>query len=168
MPRQSPRKASSPRGFLSLLPSAIAASNEGADRYVLLFLATRWSSLVGRSNRKMMVPVELKKETLVVAVPNSMVKSIVYPTIPILLKKINAEGGRLETVSRITLRVRPDLFTRHKQPEKHASTPENTLSEEQIDFQTRELMRQRGFSEKVARALVVLRHIANTKHNTDK
>lgn len=87
----------------------------GSEKNTLLKLIINWTEISGNSNRELMIPVEIKENILIIAVPNGMVaKSFARFKHQIL---INLDKVlRKNTISDIRFHVDPSRF-KDKAPE---------------------------------------------------
>ncbi len=92
-------------------------------------LALKWEEIAGKKNVRYMHPAAVRGNTLVIAVPNAMVKSSIYPVIPLLLERIHEQGERFSVITVLSLKVSPAAFPRSRrsvQPKKYLFSPDTT------------------------------------------
>ncbi|MCK5807624.1 DUF721 domain-containing protein [bacterium] len=143
------------RGALS-----VGARTKQTKNYI--YLLFHWKKIVGERNLRIMAPLAIKKSTLVVAVPNSMVKHNVFPTLPLLLSKIHAQGEEFSSISFIRLQVQAAVFPKKRKKRVEEDKTLSEPSEEELGFRTTELIKE-GISEELAPHLARLFYFAEIR-----
>lgn len=77
----------------------------------LLIILMNWSTIVGKGNSKIMMPLELRQKTLEIALPNNMVLSAVSKFSALIIKKANLCAGE-KSVEKLKFVIEPSRFTK--------------------------------------------------------
>ena len=141
--------------------SSKARTNQTKKYIYLLF---HWKEIVGKRNSKIMAPLAIQKNSLVIAVPNSMVKHSVFPTLPLLLKKIHDQGTQFDDITFLRLQVQTAVFPKKRKlkAEQDRTLPEP--SEDNLQVKIAELIED-GVSEELAPHLARLFCLTKTKES---
>ena len=115
----------------------------------ILIILMNWPNIVGKSNSKNMMPVELKQKTLTIAVPNNMVLSIASKFASLIINKINL-CFETESVSKVKFEMKPEFFKKTKVEKKNASPCVPEISEEEIYQKKQELIVKFNLNERTA------------------
>ena len=120
--------------------------SDSQNKFMIILM--NWSDIVGKSNSKIMMPLELKLKTLGIAIPNNIVLAAVSKFSELIIKKANLCAGE-ESVKKLKFVIEPSYFKKTKEKTKAAPhLPE--VSEEEILTKKQELMAKFGLEEKIA------------------
>ena len=126
------------------LKTLVADSNS-----CILIILMNWQNIVGKSNSRIMMPVELKQKTLEIAVPNNMVLSIASKFASEIIKKANLCFEN-ENVGKLKFVIEPAYFKKSKAEKIQAEKPLPEISEEEITQKKQELIARFGLDENIA------------------
>jgi len=115
----------------------------------LMIILMNWADIVGKSNSRNMMPLELKLKTLEIAVPNNMVLSIASKFAPLIIKKTNF-CLQNESVSKLKFEIKPEFFKKAKGEKTKAAKKVPEISKEEIAQKKQELIDRFGLNEKTA------------------
>ena len=108
-----------------------------------------WKTIVGKSNARIMMPLELKQKTLEIALPNNMVLSIASKFASEIIKKANIYLEN-DGVGKLKFEIKPEFFKKSKIEKTKAVKNFTEISKEEIDQKKQELMDKFGLDEKTA------------------
>ena len=149
-------RKSQPKPLNSIIAqNDVSSGVRSAQTKLYIHLLFHWKKIVGERNRKIMAPLAIQKNSLVIAVPNSMVKSSVFPILPLLLKKIHDQGKQFDGITFLRLKVDASVFPRKKRKFVKKKVSYTELSEEELVIKTDELIAE-GISEDLAPHLAKL------------
>jgi len=117
------------------------------NKFIIILM--NWENIVGKSNSKTMMPVELKQKTLEIAVPNNMVLSVASKFTAVIVKKANL-ALQNEEVSRVKFEIKPEFFKKAKKGKTETVKNVPEVSKEEIAQKKQELIDKFGLSEKTA------------------
>ncbi len=121
--------------------------SDSQNKFFIILM--NWSKIVGKSNAKMMMPVELKQKTLEIALPNNIVLAATSKFSPLITKKANLCAGE-DSVQKLKFIIEPAYFKKEK-TEKIKSDPQTIeLTEEDIYQKKQELIDKFGLEESIA------------------
>lgn len=115
----------------------------------ILIILMNWPNIVGKSNSRNMIPLELKQKTLTIAVPNNMVLSIASKFSSVIINKTNF-CFETESVSKLKFEIKPEFFKKTKTEKKNASPCVPEISEEEIYQKKQELIAKFNLDENIA------------------
>ena len=108
-----------------------------------------WPDIVGKSNSKIMMPLELKQKTLEIAIPNNMVLSIASKFASVIINKANLclqNNG----VGKLKFEIKPEFFKKTRKEKTETAKKVLEISEEEIYQKKQELIDKFGLNEKTA------------------
>ena len=108
-----------------------------------------WPNIVGKSNSRNMIPLELKQKMLTIAVPNNMVLSIASKFASVIINKTNF-CFETESVSKLKFEIKPEFFKKIKKVKTETAQKVQAISEEEIAQKKQELIDKFGLNEKTA------------------
>jgi len=131
----------------SQVKSLRALVSDSQNKFMIILM--NWQDIVGKSNTKIMMPLELKQKTLEIAIPNNIVLAAAAKFAGLITKKANLCSGE-ETVQKLKFVIQPSFFKKKKcEPEK-APKQEPEISEEEIAQKKQELIEKFGLKENIA------------------
>ena len=124
-----------------------AIISDSQNKFFVILM--NWSGIVGKSNAKIMMPLELKQKTLEIALPNNMVLSATSKFSALIMKKANLCTGE-DSVQKLKFVIAPAFFQKTKIEKTKEIYQETELSKEEIDKKKQELINKFGLNEKIA------------------
>ena len=115
----------------------------------ILIILMNWQNIVGKSNAKIMMPLELKQKTLDIALPNNMVLSVASKFASVIINKANLCFG-YESVSKLKFEIKPEFFKKAKIEKKNAEPCVPEISEEEISQKKQELIKKFKLDKNIA------------------
>ena len=114
-----------------------------------MIILMNWPNIVGKSNAKIIMTLELKQKTLQIALPNNMVLSIASKFASEIIKKANL-CLQSESIGKLKFEIRPELFKKAKRGKSETVKTVPKISKEEIDQKKQELIDKFGLSVKLA------------------
>ncbi|MBO4711891.1 DUF721 domain-containing protein [bacterium] len=115
----------------------------------ILIILMNWQNIVGSSNAKIMMPLELKQKTLEIALPNNMVLSVATKFASVIINKANICFG-YDSVLKLKFVIEPAYFKKSKTEKTKASPRVPEISEDEINQKKQELISKFSLNEKIA------------------
>ena len=115
----------------------------------ILIILMNWQSIVGKSNARIMMPLEIRQKTLEIALPNNIVLSAVSKFSATIIKKANLCLGN-ENVGKLKFVIEPAYFKKTKIEKKKTDLHPNEISKEEIIQKKQELITKFGLNENIA------------------
>lgn len=115
----------------------------------MLIILMNWQNIVGKSNSRIMMPVELKQRTLEIALPNNMVLSVTAKFAPVIINKAKLCLGK-DSVSKLKFEIKPEFFKKTKVEKKNTGTYTDEIPKGEITLKKQELMSKFGLDENIA------------------
>ncbi|MBO7126021.1 DUF721 domain-containing protein [bacterium] len=115
----------------------------------ILIILMNWQNIVGKSNSRNMMPVELKQKTLTIAVPNNMVLSVASKFSAVIINKTN-HCFETECISKLKFEIKPEFFKKTKSEKKNDTPQVPEISEEEICQKKQELITRFNLNDNIA------------------
>ena len=104
--------------------------SDSQNKFIIILM--NWQNIVGKSNAKLMIPLELKQKTLEIAIPNNIVLAAASKFAELIMKKANLCFSE-ESVQKLKFAIQPSFFKKKKSESVKKEKPVIELSEEEIN-----------------------------------
>jgi hypothetical protein len=139
--------------------------SDSQNKFMIILM--NWQNIVGKSNVKLMIPLELKQKTLEIAIPNNIVLAAASKFAELIMKKANL-CFREESVLKLKFAIQPSFFKKKRSESAKEETPVIELSEEEITQKKQELNKKFGFKGKIAECAAKIELLNMKRGQNDK
>ena len=148
---------------ISQVKSIQSIISESSNAIVTILI--NWKKIVG-GNSKIMMPSELKRGVLEIAVPNNIVLSTVSKFTDFIIGKTNAVLNQ-KIVKKLKFVVKPSCFSREKAPKNSNSSSVKNFSKEEIELKKKELVQKFNLDKDIAETAAEIELIVKTKQKSE-